>query len=90
VGKFSSFISEVGKAVLQMHGHRVVHLGSDAFFLKESLQFIAGSDANDLVIEDVAIGNHGGKNDGQASLRKKPIVAFGITLPSGGPVVEVR
>jgi hypothetical protein len=53
-------------------------------------QFIAGWNADYVLIEDVAIGHYGGEGNRQTSLAKELIVSLRIALASGRPFVQVR
>ena len=71
LGERAGRMPEIGEAFLQVHGHRVVHLRAYAFLPKIGLQFIAARNTDDVLIEDVAVGHHGGKANRQAEPRRK-------------------
>src|SRR5258708_8109437 len=55
LGKSSWLVSEIGKALLKMQGHRIVNLGTDATLFQVALHFIAPPTPNHILIQTVTL-----------------------------------
>src|SRR5437016_6100583 len=54
----SHSISEVRKALLEVHGHRVIYLCTDALRFQSQLELIAICSADHILIKDVPVRYH--------------------------------
>ena len=54
---------EKGKALLQVHGYRVVHFRAHIFGFEIGLQFVTALNTDDVLVEDVTRGDHLRKED---------------------------
>ena len=87
VGKCARLDAQISKALLHVHGHRIINFGANSLLQQKSLQLVAALNADYVLVKDVAAAHDSGSNRGKASGGEKLIVLFRITLASGGPTV---
>ena len=46
---------QISKALLQVHGHGIIHFGANSLLQQKSLQLVAALNADYVLVKDVAV-----------------------------------